>query len=250
MAFVCGGGGSLPGRSQLVRQLRGDGSGQPVQPLGASCVSDQFGVTMDGLDIQGRARVKLEVEHCPNGVPFGSGSCVRATSASWNDAGAGPNGTGLSLDLASVPSGLRRWRARTLVAPFHVTEPGITASPHPAHGPWRRPQGQAFEGDLRVTAVTVAVEIRDDPSGFAIEHLVNPTRGRIDFTAVLPGDGPARVELFDVAGRSWLARELPLQGTTRRQFRWDVGRSLASGTYFLRLSQGGRSVTARVVVLH
>jgi len=48
-----------------------------------------------------------------------------------------------------VASTLYRWRARVLYAPFSVVQPGITPPPNPAHGPWRRFQGQAFEADLR-----------------------------------------------------------------------------------------------------
>jgi hypothetical protein len=51
--------------------------------------------------------------------------------------------TGLTLGT------LYRWRARVLYAPFSVTENGITAPPNPAHGPWRRLQGQAVEADIR-----------------------------------------------------------------------------------------------------
>lgn len=207
-------------------------------------------MTAASLDADGRKRLKLEIEDCPSGVPFGSGSCTKTTSATWSDAGANPNGVSFTEQLTSVPSGLRRWRARTLVAPFNVTKPDITAPPHPKHGPWRRMHGQLAEADLRVTAATVGVEIRHDAASFAIERLVNPTRGRIEFSVVLPGDGAAKAELFDLAGRRWLSRELPVWGPSSTEFRWDEGRNLPAGIYMLRVTQGGRAATARVVVLH
>jgi len=250
VALVYGGGTGLPTRSQLVRQLTGGPGGLPAQPWGQSYASDRFRVAASAVDADGRKRVKLEVEHCPSGVPFGSGSCTRTTSATWTDTGASPNGASFSELLTSVPEGLRRWRARTLVAPFTVTQPGITAPPNPVHGPWRRFQAQVAEADLRVTLGTVGVEIRNDPSSFAIERLVNPARGRIEFAVVLSGSEPAKAELFDVTGRRWLSRALPSGGPTRTEFRWEEGRNLPTGTYLLRVTQGGRAAAARVVILH
>jgi FG-GAP repeat len=248
-AFLFNGGGGLPARLNLVRQQSGIPAAALVQPWGMSLASDRFRVSAKAIDAGGRQRVKLEVEHCPFGVPFGSGTCVKTTSPIWTDAGANPNGVTLTNEVTSVPTGLRRWRARTLVAPFNVTQAGITAPPNPAHGPWRRFQSQLAEADLRVMSGLVGVEIRHDPTSFAIERLVNPTRGRIDFTVVLPGDAPAKAELFDVAGRRWLSHELPGR-VARTEFRWDEGRILPSGTYLLRITQGRRAATAQVVIVH
>jgi hypothetical protein len=221
-----------------------------VQKWGLSYSSDRFQVSAVSVDPDGRKRVKLEIENCPSNVPFGSGSCTRATSATWKDTGADPNGASFTELVTSVPTGLRKWRARTLVAPFNVTKPGITAPPHPAHGPWRRFQAQVGEADVRVQLGTVGVEIRNDPASFAIERLVNPTRGRIEFSVVLPGRDPAKAELFDVAGRRWLSRDLPSRAPTRTDFRWEEGRNLPAGTYLLRVTQGSHATSARVVVLH
>jgi hypothetical protein len=38
---------------------------------------------------------------------------------------------------------------RTLFAPLSVTKPGIVPPRHPAHGPWRRLNGQLVEADIR-----------------------------------------------------------------------------------------------------
>jgi hypothetical protein len=247
-AYVYAGGSETAARPQLVRQLTGDGL--PVQKWGLSYSSDRFRVAAVSVDADGRKRVKLEVENCPWGVPFGSVSCTKAVSPTWMDTGAHPNGASFDELLTSVPGGLRKWRARTLVAPFNVTKPGITAPPKPAHGPWRRFQAQVGEADVRVQLGTVSVEIRNDRSSFAIERLVNPTRGRIEFSVVLPGTEPAKAELFDVTGRRWLSRGLPSRGPTRTDFRWEEGRNLPAGVYLLRLEQGGRAAVARIAILH
>jgi hypothetical protein len=90
------------------------------------------------------------VEACPSGVPFGHFSCVTTTSPQWRDSSATASGTQLSESYAPYRlETLYHWRMRTLRAPFSVTQPGIMSPPNPAHGPWRRLMGQAFEADIR-----------------------------------------------------------------------------------------------------
>ena len=65
--------------------------------------------------------------------------------SSWTDVG----GTTPEVILTKTPGGLDpgvlyRWRARVLRAPAT----GVSA-PRPAHGPWRRLDGQAQEADIR-----------------------------------------------------------------------------------------------------
>ena len=57
--------------------------------------------------------------------------------------------TGLAIQ------GLYPWRARVLYAPFAMTGSGITESPNPVHGPWRRVQAQAGEADIAIGAFEV-----------------------------------------------------------------------------------------------
>jgi hypothetical protein len=147
-AYVFAGNGG--GRKVLARGERGDGSGLEVQPWGLTYRADGFQAQLNATDPRGRERVKLQVEACPPGVPFGDASCSTFASLSWEDVTASAAGVTLAGDIGGLAGNtLYRWRARVLYAPFHVTEPGITAPPNPAHGPWRRFLGQALEADLR-----------------------------------------------------------------------------------------------------
>jgi uncharacterized repeat protein (TIGR01451 family) len=153
------------GRTVLARQLRGDGSGMPVQPWGLSYAGGGFEVQMRATDPTGRGRVKLQVEACPPGTPFGDAACAIYTSTSWTDVTTATSGvtvteiiTGLDADT------LYRWRARVLYAHQTVTAPGITAPPNPAHGPWRRLNGQAVEADVRTRGPDLAVAKTVTPS--------------------------------------------------------------------------------------
>jgi hypothetical protein len=70
--------------------------------------------------------------------------------------------------------------------------------------------------------------------------------GAIPVTFALPTDEPARLDVFDVAGRRLRSVALRRDGDDSQ--RYDVTNLLA-GLYWIRLSQGGRQVAARAVVL-
>ncbi|MBD3161869.1 MAG: T9SS type A sorting domain-containing protein [Candidatus Eisenbacteria bacterium] len=80
--------------------------------------------------------------------------------------------------------------------------------------------------------------------------LPNPFTTTARIACSLSGGAPARLVVYDVAGRR--IRSLPAAarpGTTHR-FLWDgtddAGLPVAAGVYFVRLTAGGRSVTKRV----
>ena len=130
----------------LARQRRGDGSGTPVQPWGGAYASNGFAAELRASHPSGTGRVKAELEACPPGVPFSDASCTTVLTPTW----VAVNGTTQEVLLAHTFSGLSsntlyRWRARVLYAPSTGTVPA-----EPAHGPWRRPDAQAAEGDIRL----------------------------------------------------------------------------------------------------
>jgi hypothetical protein len=118
---------------------------------------------------EGRGRVKLQIQLCFPGIPF---LCITHTGASWTDVTASSGGATLTETFTGLaPNVLYRWRARVLFAPFSITQPGITSPANPGHGPWRRLQGQAFEGDVRLVAdadgdrISNALDSDDDGDG-------------------------------------------------------------------------------------
>jgi uncharacterized repeat protein (TIGR01451 family) len=146
------------GRAVLSRQLRGDGSGTPVQAWGLSHVGDRFQVQMRATDPRGRGRVKLQVETCPPSTAFGDAACTFHTSAAWSDVTTATSGITVTEIIAGLSADtLYRWRARVLYAHQTVTAPGILPPPNPAHGPWRRLNGQAMEADVRTRGPALAV---------------------------------------------------------------------------------------------
>jgi hypothetical protein len=100
---------------------------------------------------------------------------------------------------------------------------------------------ESFAGEVWVdvpTHVELSLDgLRPNP---AVKDLV------VSFT--LPSNEVARLELIDLAGRQVFARDLSGFGIGRHTLRLDEA-APASGVYFMRLTQGGRSVSARAAFL-
>jgi hypothetical protein len=80
---------------------------------------------------------------------------------------------------------------------------------------------------------------------------VRPHPATADFAVAfsLPDGQPARLEVFDLAGRLVAAQEVGVLGGGNQVVRFGEGRSLASGVYAIRLTRGGRAVTTRAVIV-
>lgn len=76
----------------------------------------------------------------------------------------------------------------------------------------------------------------------------NPSTGMPRVSFVLGGPSPARLEVYDVAGRKVAGREVGSLGPGRHEVALDGGAPLAAGVYAIRLAQDGQVVTARGVV--
>ena len=112
---------------------------------------DAFTTEITATHPQGRGRVKVEIETCPAGVPFGDVSCGSQLSASWTEIVPPATSAVLTETVAGLTNDtLYHWRARVLHARSSVSQSGITPPPNPAHGPWRRVSGQAVEADIRM----------------------------------------------------------------------------------------------------
>jgi len=173
-AFVFLGNGDGDGRPVRAQQLRGDGSGIPVEPWGHAHHLAAFQVALDATHPGGRGGVKLEVEACPEGVPFGHASCTHKVGTLWVDSTASPGGVRLVETVSGLTTDtLYRWRARVLHAPLISKTP----PPSPAHGPWRRVQAQAVEADI---AVPEPGRLAMLLSGLILLRVLAHRRGRTD----------------------------------------------------------------------
>jgi hypothetical protein len=90
----------------------------------------------------------------------------------------------------------------------------------------------------------------DDGARLAIEGTrPHPAVGTMLVSIVLPAPGPATIEAFDLSGRRVLFQRLEDLGPGRHSVRMRASEALRPGVYVLRLSEGGRSTSARVVVV-
>jgi hypothetical protein len=243
------GGGRL-GRAVRALQSAPDEPERFVQPWGA-VDADRFDQHITITSSSGRQRVKVETEACPPGVPFGSPSCVSQISPTWTDVTLLPGGVEHRYSVGGFTSdALYRWRARLLFAPYSVDQTGITPPPEPPHGPWRRLAAQSDEADLRLSGGSpVAVSPSDFSMGFAIDRVVpNPAKDGLTVSFVLPKAGPARIGLYDVAGRRRLARTFDSLEPGPQTVRLSSLGSLPPGLYLLRIEQGERSASTKIVL--
>lgn len=113
-------------------------------------------------------------------------------------------------------------------------------------------RGETFGGATTVAVPPVVLGVDPGPSAsFALHRVApNPTTDRLTVSLALPSSQPATLDLLDVAGRSWLRRDVGALGAGTHQVDLSIGRGRApAGLYFLRLTQAGRQATTHVVVL-
>ena len=86
--------------------------------------------------------------------------------------------------------------------------------------------------------------------GLAFESVrPNPLRSWVDVAYALAQAGPASLELIDVTGRRVLHFDMGAREAGRHEVRMHRGTDAPAGVYWLKLSQAGRSVSHRVVLL-
>lgn len=115
--------------------------------------------------------------------------------------------------------------------------------------------GGARCGTCCITVTVNAVAGVPPPGGleFALEGAApNPATGPSGFTVSfsLPGSAPATLELLDLGGRRVLSREVGSLGGGSHVVSFQrESAALPTGVYVVRLSQGGRSATSKVVLV-
>jgi len=101
-------------------------------------------------------------------------------------------------------------------------------------------------------SVANLVAVGDEPRWRALALAIdgNPSSGStVRVRYALAGDGPARIELVDVAGRRVMARDLEDRASGEHAVALRPARALDPGVYFLRLTQGDASRATRFAVL-
>ena len=77
----------------------------------------------------------------------------------------------------------------------------------------------------------------------------NPAVGVLSIAFALPNGAPARLEVFDLAGRKVAARDVGGLGGGRHVVRLAETRALESGIYLAKLTRGAETRTTKVAVV-
>ena len=78
----------------------------------------------------------------------------------------------------------------------------------------------------------------------------NPAVQNLNVSFALPNRESAKLELFDVAGRRLNVVDAGSLGAGRHEINLAAGLPLRAGSYIIRLTQNGRTLSARAIVLH
>lgn len=110
-------------------------------------------------------------------------------------------------------------------------------------------RGNTFGGEAWVNTGTTAVP-GPGPSALALSRVTpDPAVGRFVVGFTLPKVEAASLALLDVAGRSVASRQVGALGVGTHTVAFGEQRRIAPGLYFLKLTQAGKSVSERVVVV-
>ena len=108
----------------------------------------------------------------------------------------------------------------------------------------------------RITKLSPQIDAGSEAASEARFELLgvtpNPAHAGVDMLVrlSLPEDGNATLQVLDLAGRVMTERDLGSLGPGVHEVRMPWERSPAPGNYWVRLTQGGRSISTRVSILH
>ncbi|MCU0606820.1 MAG: M20/M25/M40 family metallo-hydrolase [Candidatus Edwardsbacteria bacterium] len=104
------------------------------------------------------------------------------------------------------------------------------------------PTGVTGSPAAPVTAGRLHLQCRPSPAATAVELVFS-----------LPAAGPARLDVYDIAGRRVVSLGDGMRVAGEHRVRWDcrdaAGRRVANGTYFFRLAAGGAACVGKVSVV-
>ena len=168
---------------------------------------------------------------------------------------AAPHASGVAALLVQKYPGISVGDLKSLIAQTAVAQNGSGADPYHGHGFLNA--NNAVSGTIAPPAIDPSQSvIRKAPVGTArveLEVAQNAGRSTPSVSFSLPSAGPARVDLFDLAGRRVAELFSGSAAAGRTTVTWngrDVnGRRLARGAYFARLTAGNLKQARQLVLL-
>jgi len=166
---------------------------------------------------------------------------------------AAPHASGVAALLVQKYPGISVGDLKSLIAQTAVEQNGNGADPYHGHGFLNA--NNAVSGTIAQSAPSQGV-IRKAPVGTArveLEVAQNAARSTPSISFSLPSAGPARVDLFDLAGRRVAELFNGSAAAGRTTVTWNGrgvnGQKLARGAYFARLTAGNVKEARQIVLL-
>ncbi|HEY6196500.1 MAG TPA: IPT/TIG domain-containing protein [Candidatus Eisenbacteria bacterium] len=184
-------------------------------------------------------------------LPLGSTQDSSSFTVRWEAAGSPPDLRDYTIYVAEDAGAYRAWRLNTAAtADTFAVRPG--GHSYAFYSIARDTSGNLEAAPIQSDAQTLSRVAVGGPGPWRLALAgaqPNPARGEIRAWFTLPSREPARMELFDVAGRRVARREVGDLGPGRHSLVLGSSPRLGAGLYFLRLAQGGRVLSARVAVV-
>ncbi|HEX3112157.1 MAG TPA: T9SS type A sorting domain-containing protein, partial [Candidatus Eisenbacteria bacterium] len=229
------------------------------------------------LKLSGGDHVKVVVTGAMAGHYFIGTDYIRVIRAVVTSPAAGTSLTpgGKTMIAWTTPSGVKIESVALLTSLNGGTDWNLEASGLPNIGryEWNVPDVRTAQGRVAVVLVESA-----DETGYLVDGVVgtsglfsigtvtgvdesagvdfalrvvrpNPTQDELRVTFGLPDAHPAKVEVFSVSGRRVAVRDVGDMGPGFHTVVLDEKRELASGVYLVRLTQAGKKLTTRAVVV-
>jgi hypothetical protein len=154
---------------------------------------------------------------------------------------AGGTALGTEVNTASAEFGGPGWHFATTGPVFDGLPPGVRIDIPSLH---------VVDNHWIGGSVASAPPAPASPTALALAALRNPARGRATFALTLPSSGPARVGVFDLAGRRMATLHDGWQAAGTRELAWDAdGAHATAGVYFARVESAGRVAVTRIVLM-
>ncbi len=166
------------------------------------------------------------------------------------------NGGSTWVDLERTTASANYWMERSFLLEDYITPSSQVVFRFIASDEGPGALVEAAVDDFKVTGTMSPVGVPEVAAPVAL-HLYkarpNPTTGSAIIAFVLPEAGPARLEVFDVAGRKVALLADGTREAGLHHVAWDgmtgPGRRAAPGVYFYRLTAGDRTLSRRLVML-
>lgn len=186
-------------------------------------------------------------------LPLGATQDSASFTVRWETAVPAPDLKDFTITVSQDGGAPRPWREMTVAtADTFYASPGSSYRFYcQARDTVGNVESAHASADAQTTVTNPALDVDVGTATALALHgaIPNPAVGDLRVAFTLPNRDAATLELFDVAGRRIVRREVGSLGPGRHVVGLDPSRGLHAGLYFVRLATSERALHARVAVI-